>query len=397
MSTDFSRLPREVWVLCLGTFVNRAGAFVVLFMTIYLTEELGLSAQTATWAIGLFGAGSLVAMICGGQLADQWGRRNTMLLSLTSSSVIIFLMTFIHETWMFMASIFLFSLFSDLFRPASSALLSDLCDVETRPFAFSLIYVAANLGFSVAPPVGGWLSSYSFQLLYYVDAATALLYALMIYLLVADPFRDIDTEERSLKRQWQAYQKIFADRAFLLLCVATCLTSGVYLQSMSTLPLYMREIGYSKAEYGTLIAINGVQIVLLQIPLTKILGRFRPLANVTVAALLIGIGFAILPCGVGVIWIVSSIIIWTFGEIVQAAFLQSVIAGMSPVNLRGRYMGFFGLSFAFSLALGAPMGGYVMDTFGASALWIVCLVCCVVSAAMYWGVMKSGATDRPVE
>ncbi|MCA8995385.1 MAG: MFS transporter [Planctomycetaceae bacterium] len=394
MSTNFSRLPRGVWVLCLGTFVNRAGAFVVLFMTIYLTEELHLTAQTATTAVGLFGVGSLVAMLCGGQLADQWGRKNTMLLSLIASGLIILWMSTLREPAFFLGAIFLFSLFSDLYRPASSALIGDLCDTETRPLAFSLIYVAANLGFSVAPPLGGWLAAHSFQLLYYVDTVTTLSYAVLIFLLIADPPRLRVPGDHRWGEQIQAYRRIVRDGPFLLICLATMLGSGVYLQSMSTLPLYMREIGYSKAEYGTLIAINGVQIVLLQIPLTKFFGRYRPLANVSVASLLIGIGFAILPLGTGVMLIISSIVIWTFGEILQAAFLQAVVAKLAPVDLRGRYMGVFGLSFALSLALGAPIGGYVMDHFGPNVLWLGCLGICTVSAAIYWQVDRSGATDR---
>src|SRR4029078_4198651 len=75
-------LPRTFWILCAGIFVNRAGAFVVPFLSVYLTQARGYPAATAGFVAALYGAAARSASLIGGYLADHVGRRRTMLLAL---------------------------------------------------------------------------------------------------------------------------------------------------------------------------------------------------------------------------------------------------------------------------------------------------------------------------
>ena len=74
-------LPREFWWLWSGTLVNRAGAFVLPFLAIYLTRSLGYSTAFAGLVLGAVGLGSMGASIAAGVLADRWGRRPVLLWS----------------------------------------------------------------------------------------------------------------------------------------------------------------------------------------------------------------------------------------------------------------------------------------------------------------------------
>src|SRR5438093_12671602 len=78
-------LPRGAWILFFGTFLNKFGTFVLPFLTIYMTR-LGFSTAQAGLAIAAYGIGSLLASIVGGHLADQCGRRSTIVLSMFSGS-----------------------------------------------------------------------------------------------------------------------------------------------------------------------------------------------------------------------------------------------------------------------------------------------------------------------
>src|SRR5258705_2780634 len=89
MLKPYLALPRAIHVLCLGTLVNRAGTFLVPFLTLYLTSSLGLGAAFSTRAMGVFGLGGILASITGGQLADRLGRRRVMLASLLGASTIL--------------------------------------------------------------------------------------------------------------------------------------------------------------------------------------------------------------------------------------------------------------------------------------------------------------------
>src|SRR6478672_9657979 len=67
MRTTLRTLPRPMWVLVFGTFLNRFGDFVYVFLVLYLTQH-GYTAPQAGLAIGSYGVGSLVAAALGGRL-----------------------------------------------------------------------------------------------------------------------------------------------------------------------------------------------------------------------------------------------------------------------------------------------------------------------------------------
>ena len=78
-------LPRMFWVLWAGTLINRLGAFVLIFLAIYLTRARGFSQREAGLILGFGGAGGAAGTICGGVLADRWGRRPTAATARTCS------------------------------------------------------------------------------------------------------------------------------------------------------------------------------------------------------------------------------------------------------------------------------------------------------------------------
>ena len=153
-----------VRVLCLGSLVNRAGSFVVIFLTVYVSEHLGFGVPFATLCMGVFGFGSMIGSMVGGQLADQLGRRIVMLLALFGGAAVLLLMGSITNPWLFMITVGVFGLVMDMYRPAASAMIADVVPAARRPHAFALMYISVNLGFAIAPIVGGFIAEYSFKL-----------------------------------------------------------------------------------------------------------------------------------------------------------------------------------------------------------------------------------------
>src|SRR3954468_22998303 len=85
--TSLRQLPRPVWILFAGTFLNKFGAFVIPFLSLYMTGR-GFSIQQAGAAMGAYGVGHFMACFIGGQLADSIGRRKTIVLSMFSTAVV---------------------------------------------------------------------------------------------------------------------------------------------------------------------------------------------------------------------------------------------------------------------------------------------------------------------
>ncbi len=384
MLREYWELPRSVRILCLGSLINRAGSFVIIFLTIYASEELGYGVGFASACLGVFGLGSMCGSILGGQAADRIGRRPVMLLSLFGGAAMLMAVGNAIDRWAFMTSVGCFALVTDMYRPAASAMVADFVPVHRRPHAFALLYISMNLGFALAPPLGGLLAGISYQLLFYADALSMCLFGTIILLTIPESLgrKPVATTEASITTQ-RALAVVLGDRTFLLFCTATFLVATVLMQCMSTLPIYLRQSGLSHLQFGLLMSINGIMIFLFQLPVTHWLSRFPAMKIMTVGGLLIGTGFGLcaIPGGMG--FLALTVLIWTLGEILQAPFYQAIVADLAPPRLRASYLGVFGLSFSLALTIGAPLGGWVLRTHGAASLWLGALAVATISAGLF--------------
>lgn len=406
MLRDYIQLPLPVRILCFGSFVNRAGSFVMVFLAIYASEQLGYGVTYATACIGVLGLGSMAGSLLGGYLADRVGRRPVMLIALFGGAVILLGLGLVTNQWLFMFLVGTFALVADLYRPAASAMIADVVSIDRRPHAFALMYISVNLGFAIAPPVGGFLARLSFESLFWIDAATMMAYGLVILFLIEESAPSGKLMEESGHRDQiaivSAARRICQDRTFVMFCIPTLLMAFVFVQAMSTLPIYVRQCGYNNIQFGLLMSVNGTLIVLLQLPLTHRLARFNAMSIVAFGGLLIAFGFGLTSLGSSFALIASSIVVWTLGEITQAPFNQAIVTDLAPSSLRGKYLGVFNLCFALALAVGAPLGGVVLHRYGAVVLWqgacLVALIAVVLYVAIHRAVtlrMHSGKSLSP--
>src|SRR5262249_60702402 len=74
--------------LVAGVFVNKLGAFIQVFLVLFLTAR-GFSGVQAGLALGGYGAGSVLGVLAGGALTDRLGPRRTILASMARSAALI--------------------------------------------------------------------------------------------------------------------------------------------------------------------------------------------------------------------------------------------------------------------------------------------------------------------
>ncbi len=412
MFRDYALLPRTVFVLCLGTLVNRAGTFLAPFLTLYVTDQLGLSAEFATTAMGAFGLGAIFAALAGGQLADTIGRRAVMLMALVGGAGVLVAISFAVSQTSILLLLVLFGFVSEMYRPAASAMIADVVPPEQRAHAFGLMYLAINLGFTIAPLVGGLLTRVSYRLLFWGDAATACAYAVILILCVRESLppklqaagntpnapdcgarSSASTSANDQSSFKAAFRHMATDKTMLMFCFAMLFTACVYTQAFSTFPLYLREKSIDAAGYGRIIAVNGLMIVLLQVPITAIVTRFNRAGVMVAATLMTAAGFGMIGFGESGGFLAMTVVVWTIGEIMQVPFMSAIVSDLAPVHLRARYMGLLSMSFAAAMLIGAPVGGRVFAAWGGKVLWPSAAGLAVVSALLLLSIRRA-ISDR---
>src|SRR5262245_57665451 len=329
--TVLRSLPRPVWILFAGTFLNKFGSFVVPFLTLYLTRR-GLSTSDAGMAIGGYGAGTLLASIFGGHLADTFGRRKTIVLSMVSAGAAMMWLSQAHSLGGIVALTFLAGLTGELYRPASSALLADLVPAAQRVTAFSAYRLAFNAGWAFGPATAGFLAGYSFFWLFLGDALTSVLFGLIAYSCLPR-----NTGFGAIQNDWgEAWHVIRRDRRFLRALVANLACSLVFLQMASTYGLHVTAVGHSEKVFGALLSLNGVLVVLCELPITGLTRRFPARRVMAVGYLLIGGGFALNAWSRSIPALVCAMIVFTLGEMISIPVAYGYISDLAPTHLRGR-------------------------------------------------------------
>jgi MFS family permease len=374
-------LPRTFWLLWLGALINRLGGFVMTFLALYLTGVRGLSVPAAGTVVSLWGLGGFMAAPIGGILADRWGRRPTLLLSLFSAPLALALLYFANTPTTIAAAAVVYGFFSDLFRPANQAMIADVVGPKDRTRAFGILYWAINLGFAVAAIAGGTLAEHGYGWLFGLDGATTAACGLLIAFTIAETrpvaaAADADPPAQVAPRRhpWADLGVPLRDVQFVALCGLAVVWATVFQQFFVALPIDMREHGMSAKSYGFLMSLNGILIITLQPFVLNHLGRLRRSQVLALGATLVGIGLGLNGVAHSAPLYALSIAVWTLGEIVQVPVLFAVIADLSPTASRGVYQGVFGMTWSSAMVVGPALGASVLSHFGAGVLWSGCLI-----------------------
>jgi MFS family permease len=391
--STYSGLPQAFWWLWLSTLVNRLGALVVPLFAFYLTGPLHRTSAFAGMIGAVFGLGSASGALLGGVLADRVGRKATLTGALLANAAAITALGFARSALALALCSFVVGISNAAFRPALSAMIADLVPAADRVRAYALNFWAINLGFAFAMSAVGLADVFGYRTLFYGDAGSTVLCAIIVLVKVADTTPEphivtlnasgsaASTDAGTRIGQRDGLHTVFRDRAFVALVAAACVTMFVYLQCNAGMPMEMARDGLSAAQVGWVGAINGVVIVLLQMPMTRWLGRYPAGRILAGSSIVIGVGFAVLLVGHSV-WIYAlSCFVWTLGEIGYTPTMQAVVAKLSPAHLRGRYQGLYQLSWNGG-SIAAPLaGGAILTTLGAAPLWLGCLGLTVIAAS----------------
>ncbi|MFD6172774.1 MDR family MFS transporter [Streptomyces coeruleorubidus] len=406
-----SGLPREFWWLWTSTLVNRLGAFVATFMALYLTLDRGYSATYAGLVAALHGLGGVISSLGGGVMTDRLGRRPTLLIAQASTAVSVALLGFMHHPVAIAAVAFLVGMASNASRPAVQAMMADIVRPEDRIRAFSLNYWAINLGFAVSSMAAGFIAEVSYLAGFLIEAGMTMVCAILVFLRLPEskPAETVKTAAAS-ETTAAASEKtaaasdssvslgtVLRDGRFMSVVGLSFLVALIFQQGSIGLPVAMGEAGFTPAEYGMAIAVNGVLIVVLQIPVTRFIEHRDPRRLLVISSLLAGYGFGLTAFAGSVGVIALTVCVWTLAEIVNAPTQTGLVVRLSPLHGRGRYQGMYTMSWAVAGLVAPLMSGFVIDRFGAEWLWGLCALVGTVAGLGYGALMRRVPEEETAE
>ncbi|WP_250294156.1 MDR family MFS transporter [Streptomyces atroolivaceus] len=390
-------LPREFWWLWTSTLVNRLGAFVATFMALYLTLDRGYSASYAGLVAALHGLGGVVSSLGAGVMTDRLGRRPTMLIAQLSTAVSVAVLGFMVHPVAIAGVAFVVGMASNASRPAVQAMMADIVPPEDRVRAFSLNYWAINLGFAVSSAGAGFIAEHSYTAGFLGEAALTLLCAVVVFLKVPEsrPKEEPRAAEAPAPDDVRL-GTVLRDGRYMGVVGLSFVVALIFQQGYVGLPVAMGTDGLSSSDFGTAIAVNGVLIVALQIPVTRFIQHRDPRRLLILSSLLAGYGFGLTAFAGSVGVYALTVCVWTLAEIVNAPTQTGIVVQLSPAHGRGRYQGMYTMSWSVAALVAPLVSGFVIDHYGAAWLWGTCAVLGTVAAFGYWLLMRNLDLPEPV-
>ncbi|BFM44814.1 MFS transporter [Flavobacterium sp. CFS9] len=368
---NFRGFSREIWILAIVTFINRAGTMVLPFLSKYLKEDLHFTYNQVGWIMVAFGFGSMLGSWLGGKLTDKIGFYKIMIFSLFTSGVSLFLIQYVTHFWALCIAMFCLMTIADMFRPAMYVSLGAYSKPENRTRALSLVRLAVNLGFAAGPALGGLIiMSIGYSGLFWVDGASCIL-AISIFALLVKEKKKAAHEDKIENIEIQ--KSVFQDRifwVFLFVCFATAI---IFFQLFTTLPLYHNEnFGLSEFQTGLLMTLNGLLIFSLEMPTVAFMERkgFPKIKIITIGACIITLSFFLLLINTWAGILVISMIIFSIGEILNFPFSNSFALSRAPRGQEGRYMALYTMSFSLAHIISAKIGFEIISRFGYQINWL---------------------------
>ncbi|GAA4599656.1 MFS transporter [Planotetraspora phitsanulokensis] len=366
MLSTFSGLPRTAWVVFAGTVVNRLGYVVTPFLVFYLGSR-GIPTAQTPYVLGALGAGNLIGPVVGGLLADRVGRRPTMLTGLIGTALAQGLLFAAPNVVTLALAAALLSAAGSMVSPASGALLADTVPAERRRTAFSLLHWAINIGTAVAGMLGGFLATHGYWLLFAMDAATSLAFALIVVTLL--PGGDAVAARAADSASGVGYGVVFRDPLMRALLPLTGVGLAIYSLTEVCLPLAIRDHGLPATTLGLMATLNAALVVVLQPIATNVLARFRQIPVYVCASVLASIGIALTGVAHDTWSYGGTVVLWSVGEAMVGGIPGAIVASLAPADARGRYQGSFQWTWGIARFTTLAVGTTVYAAAGPAVVW----------------------------
>ncbi|MFA5629844.1 MAG: MFS transporter [Dehalococcoidales bacterium] len=383
-----SRFDPGIWLVSLINLLLAIGFSICIpFLALYLHQNRGLPMALVGVIILISGLSSAGFELIGGELCDRLGRRPLVLFSAVSRSIVYVIMAFLVNysapIWSIALAYIASQAIGSIGKPATQAMITDLAPPQRLTESFGILRIGINVGWAAGPAIGGYLAAFmSYGWLFGVAAAISIL---TVFVAI---FLKESITQKNQKTDFRGLLNVTRNLRFMLFIFFNLLLFTAMGQMMSTLSIYIVDrVGYTTAQYGLLLTVNGLMVIILQYPIARYIDRLSRSRIIILGCVLYAFGYLLYgwvgPYALAVI----AMIIVTFGEITFAPAAMSVVAEIAPRGQKGRYMGFFGLNQVVGISIAPLFGGILLDMFLTNhlAIWAsIAVMGFLGAAAFFW-------------
>ncbi len=376
IKNTIAEYPFQFWVLFCGRFIGSAGGSLAWpFITIYLRQRLNIPLTTVGLLLAISSGVGLFSQAVWGPVVDRFGRKPAMVAGLLNEIVVMMGFALLGSLEAYAVLIALSGLIDPASRIGSQAMTADLVEADKRAGAYALLRMISNVGVAIGPAVGGFLAATSYFLSFSIAAATASIVLLLTIFLVKETKPELPEAKEEAYQPVGGYGYILRDLYFLAFCGASILLQMAYQPFMQILPVYMKEgFGIAESGFGMIMATNALMVVFFQFAVTRVTERHPETYVMAAGAFFTGLGALVAALSNNFGLFLLAMIILTIGELIWAPTSIAFVAKLAPIDMRGRYMGVYGVARGIAWGIGPITSGYLYDNIAPVSVWYLALL-----------------------
>jgi MFS family permease len=354
-----------------GMLISTIGSSMIWpFLMIYVRQRVNLPLTQVASLITINATAALIAAFIAGPITDRIGRKWVMVFSLAGNGLVYFFMSNAQSYLSFAILMTLSGAFNPLYRVGADAMLADMIPSEKRPDAYALMRLSNNAGISIGPMVGGFISSLSFTITFFCAGTGMLIYGMLLAFFAHETLPPKTGASTNTVKLIGGYGQVLRDTQFLSFIGTFILAQMCAVLIWILMPVYANGIyNVPESQYGFIPTTNALMVVFLQVFVTRITKRYRPLPVMMIGTIFYTLGVGSVALGHSFIGFWISIVIMTIGELILMPTASSYVAGLAPPDMRGRYMSVAGLTWSAAAGIAPLLGGYLNDHIAPAATW----------------------------
>jgi MFS family permease len=363
--------PMPVRYLLTGVVINQMGAFVQTFIVLYLVSK-GFSAGQAGIVLSAYSVGAVLGSLFGAEVTGRLGSRVTIAGAMATSAAVLAFVPALSKPGLLgflIVVIALAGVATQSYRPAAAVLLSELMPEPLRVSGFSMMRIALNIGAAVSPLIAAALITVSWNLLLWLDAATALVYATLALALLPDIRTPHAEKQRSADGMWSVYGELLRDRKYLYFLMSVLIGSIIYVQYTVALPLKITADHHPVALYSAVLVTASVVLVVCELKITSYVTRWPGYVAASAGTAVMAIGLVGYGLGTNVTLLVLSTVVFVFGIMINGPTMFAYPATF-PAAVKARYIGAQQAMFGLGVALGPAFGVLAWESLHNSVWWL---------------------------
>lgn len=352
------------------------GGMIAPMLAMILSNKLGMNASDiATFSLIVSIVG-IPVHILGGKFADKYNRKNIIIICDIVSIIGFIVCTILPLS---LTSIIIYSIaskFQTLEGPAYDALTADLTVTKDRERTYSLSYFGNNLGMILCPIIGGLLINNYLWLAFLINGLSIALSTILIWMFVKDVSivkdSNVNIYEDEIESTSSTVRFVLKNRVIFLYIVYAGIAIAMYNQFSYLMPIEMGRIygEVGSTIYGTIYSLNCIVVVVCTAIITKIISKIIDTRKMIIADMLELVGLMIFASlGYIVPMCYVSIIIFTFGEIINTIVSSSYISKRMPSSHRGRILSTISVFNSICTGVFQKICGIMYDDIGPNSAW----------------------------